>query len=198
MYSASLNHTHQIKPSIHTLVFTHLPHGSRTSLSGLCTPNSPCTITHISLHCWFLSYHSLSLHPHRRTSCILLACDCPGRSWFHLETNSLIFLIGVVWPLHRPQRKQSSNIWNRVFTEQLHSNGQLRCSYDCWIVAMSLAVSVLQALGTLSSPTSCYDIADGYQRWDRSVLVRESGCFAVTVSRYSALANCLLLQWRSK
>jgi hypothetical protein len=57
---------------------------------------------------------------------------------------------------------------------------------------LSLAVSLLQTLGTVSRPISCYGIADVYQRWDRSVPVLESGCFAVTDSRYSTLSNFLL------
>jgi hypothetical protein len=52
---------------------------------------------------------------------------------------------------------------------------------------VSPAVSLLQTFGTASPQNSCYDIADVYQRLDRSVLVRESGCFAVTDSRYIAL-----------
>jgi hypothetical protein len=44
----------------------------------------------------------------------------------------------------------------------------------------------LQTLGTVLSPNSCYDIADVYQRWDRSVPVSESGCFA----GYSLSVHC--------
>jgi hypothetical protein len=80
--------------SLPSVVFAYSKHGSHTSLTGLRTPNSPCIITHTSLHCWLLRCHSLSLHPNRQTSPMLLAYDWPGCRCLHLEKlqTTLLYL----------------------------------------------------------------------------------------------------------
>jgi hypothetical protein len=115
----NLQSLHANIPRLSAVVFTYSSHGSRTSLTGLCTSNSPCTITHVSPHCWLLSYHSLSLHPHRQTSCIL-----PGSTSLASATYDWLLapMVSRITPLHGPHGKRSLYSWC-FFTERLHSKG---------------------------------------------------------------------------